>query len=93
MLGAIIFERIPERMLGRVTAPLDALAWAGMPFGGLVAAALVATAGLGPALLVSAGLYLARDPGAGHRQPGILRPADRRRSHRAGLAGIPFHTR
>ena len=59
MLGAIIFERIPERMLGRVTAPLDALAWAGMPFGGLVAAALVASAGLGPALLVSAGLYLA----------------------------------
>lgn len=58
MLGAIIFERIPDRMLGRVTAPLDALAYAGMPFGGLVAAALVASVGLGPALLVSAGLYL-----------------------------------
>ncbi|HYI55681.1 MAG TPA: MFS transporter [Microlunatus sp.] len=57
MLGAIIFERVPERMLGRVTAPLDALAYAGMPFGGLVAAVLVATAGLGPALLVSAGVY------------------------------------
>ena len=57
MLGAIIFERIPDRMLGRVTAPLDALAWAGMPLGGLVAAALVASAGLGPALLVCAGVY------------------------------------
>jgi hypothetical protein len=59
MLGAIIFERIPDRMLGRVTAPLDALAWAGMPFGGLVAAALVAGAGLGPALFVCAGVYVA----------------------------------
>jgi MFS family permease len=69
MLGAIIFERIPDRMLGRVTAPLDALAWAGMPFGGLVAATLVATAGLGPALLVSAGLYLAAIlvPAVAHR--------------------------
>ena len=59
MLGAIIFERIPARMLGRVTAPLDALAYAGMPLGGLVAAALVATAGLAPALLISAGIYAA----------------------------------
>ena len=69
MLGAIIFERIPDRMLGRVTAPLDALAYAGMPFGGLVAAALVASVGLGPALLVSAGLYLAAIlvPAIGHR--------------------------
>lgn len=59
MLGAIIFERIPPRMLGQVTAPLDALAYAGMPFGGLVAAVLVAAAGLGPALLISAGIYAA----------------------------------
>lgn len=58
MLGAIIYERIPERMLGRVTAPLEALAWAGIPLGGLVAAGLVAAFGLGPALLVSAGAYL-----------------------------------
>lgn len=57
MLGAIIFERIPEPMLGRVTAPLDALAWAGIPFGGLVAAGLVSGIGLGPALLVCAAAY------------------------------------
>ncbi len=57
MLGAIIFERIPDRMLGRVTAPLDALAYLGMPLGGLLAAALVAAAGLGPALLICAGVY------------------------------------
>ena len=57
MLGAIIFERIPEPMLGRVTAPVDALAWAGMPLGGLAAAALVTGFGLSPALLVCAGVY------------------------------------
>lgn len=59
MLGAIIFERIPEPMLGQVTAPLDALAWAGMPLGGLVAAGLVASLGLSPALLVCALAYAA----------------------------------
>lgn len=59
ILGAMVFERIPDRMLGRVTAPLDALAWAGMPFGGLLAAALVTAVGLGAGLLVCAGVYLA----------------------------------
>lgn len=57
ILGAIIFERIPEPMLGRVTAPVDALAWAGMPLGGLVAAGLVTGFGLGPALLICAAAY------------------------------------
>ena len=57
MLGAIIFERIPEPMLGRVTAPVDALAWAGMPLGGLAAAALVTGFGLSPALLICAAVY------------------------------------
>lgn len=59
MLGAMVFERIPHRMLGRVSAPLDALAWAGMPLGGLAAAALVAGIGFTPALLVGAATYLA----------------------------------
>ena len=59
MLGAIIFERIPESMLGRVTAPVDALAWAGMPLGGLAAAALVTGFGLSPALLICAAVYAA----------------------------------
>lgn len=59
ILGAIIFERIPEPMLGRVTAPVDALAWAGMPLGGLVAAALVTGFGLSPALLICAVVYAA----------------------------------
>jgi MFS family permease len=58
MLGAIFFERIPRRLLGRVGGLADAVAWAGMPFGGLVAAGLVTLAGLGPALLLLGGCYV-----------------------------------
>ena len=59
MLGAMMFERIPRPLLGRVTGVVDAGAWSGMPFGGLVAAALIAATGLGPTFLICAGLYLA----------------------------------
>lgn len=58
MLGAIMFERIPRPMLGRVSGLTVSMAWAGMPFGGLVAAALVALAGLSPALFALGGAYL-----------------------------------
>ncbi|WP_051208793.1 MFS transporter [Propionicicella superfundia] len=58
VLGAIVYERIPAAKLGRVAAPLDALAWAGMPVGGIFAAALVGLLGLGSTLLGVAGLYL-----------------------------------
>ncbi len=58
MLGAIFFERIPRPLLGRVSGMSNAVAWAGMPLGGLVAAGLIALAGLSPALLVLGGCYL-----------------------------------
>ena len=57
MLGAIFFERIPKAMLGRVLGLSDGIAWAGVPFGGLAAAGLIALAGLTPALFVAAGVY------------------------------------
>lgn len=58
MLGAMLFERIPRPLLGRVTGVVDAIAWSGMPFGGLIAAALIAVSGLGTTFLICAGLYL-----------------------------------
>lgn len=82
LLGAIIFERIPEPMLGQVTAPLDALAWTGIPLGGLAAAGLVAAFGLGPALIVCAVAYAAAVaiPAVGNRAsfdpPQATAPAD-----------------
>ena len=59
MLGAIFFERIPQPLLGRVGGLADGICWVGVPFGGLVAAGLIALTGLTPALIISAGLYAA----------------------------------
>ncbi|MGV9785958.1 MFS transporter [Streptomyces sp. NPDC003435] len=57
VLGAVLVERVPRRMLGRVNALGDSLAWAGIPLGGLVAGAAVASAGLVPVLLVCGAAY------------------------------------
>ncbi|MFI1738298.1 MFS transporter [Streptomyces sioyaensis] len=51
VLGAISFERVPRRLLGRVNALGDSLAWAGIPLGGLIAGAAVTSIGLVPVLL------------------------------------------
>lgn len=60
ILGAVIMERIPKELLARVSSLTTAAAWAGIPFGGLVGGALIAAAGLSPALLVcGAGYFLA----------------------------------
>lgn len=58
ILGAVILGRIPRDLLGRVSGMTSSLAWSGIPFGGLVGGALVAAAGLAPALLVCGGAYL-----------------------------------
>ncbi|MFD9606938.1 MFS transporter [Streptomyces sp. NBC_01224] len=57
VLGAILFERVPRRMLGRVNALGDSLAWAGIPLGGLIAGAAVASVGLVPVLLAGGASY------------------------------------
>ncbi|MFF8774877.1 MFS transporter [Kitasatospora sp. NPDC015120] len=57
ILGAVLFERVPRQLLGRVNALGDSLAWAGIPLGGLLAGAAVAMSGLIPVLLVCGGLY------------------------------------
>lgn len=52
ILSAVIFERIPARLLGRVSALVNASAWALMPLGGVVGGGLIALVGLGPALML-----------------------------------------
>ncbi|MFI7673287.1 MFS transporter [Actinophytocola sp. NPDC049390] len=59
IVGAVTYERIPDRLLGRVRTLSNALAWAGIPFGGPVAALLLTTSGLTGSLLIAGGLYLA----------------------------------
>ncbi|EST37611.1 hypothetical protein N566_12150 [Streptomycetaceae bacterium MP113-05] len=84
ILAAVIFERIPRRLLGRVGALGDSLAWAGMPFGGLLAGAVVASFGLVPALLGTAVVYITVVTVAG------LRPEwkEMDRARRARLAAV-----
>ncbi|MBB0232251.1 MFS transporter [Streptomyces calidiresistens] len=67
VLTAVIFERIPPHLLGRVGGLLDALAWIGIPFGGLLAGAAVTAFGWAPALAVAGGIYLAATLLAGLR--------------------------
>ncbi len=58
ILSAVVFERIPPHLVGRVTALTTSLCWALIPFGGVVGGALIAGLGLSPALLVVGAAYL-----------------------------------
>lgn len=46
VLGAVIFERIPAALMGRVSSLVTAMAWSLMPLGGLLGGLLVETVGL-----------------------------------------------
>lgn len=58
IVGAILFERIPKAMVGRVIALVGALGWVLMPFGGLYPGVLVTNTGISPALVLTGMLYL-----------------------------------
>lgn len=51
ILGAVIFERIPEPMVGRVSSLINSLAWSLIPFGGLAGGLAVSGIGLDPTML------------------------------------------
>ncbi|MFC8194633.1 MFS transporter [Streptomyces sp. NPDC057298] len=57
IIGAVLFERVPRPLLGQVNALGDAMAWSGIPLGGLIAGAAVAMAGPVPVLLVGGVAY------------------------------------
>ncbi|CAM5274744.1 MFS transporter [Streptomyces spiroverticillatus] len=57
VLGAVLVERVPRGMLGRVNALGDSLAWAGIPLGGLLVGAAVTGVGLMPVLIACAVAY------------------------------------
>ena len=81
LLGVVEFERIPPRLRARVLGTITAGAYAGMPFGGLLAGALTELSGLKVALVIFAAVYLLasvppfagrawRAPGLTPREPG-----------------------
>lgn len=57
ILGAVSYERVPRQLFGRVNALRDALAWAGIPLGGLLGGVAVTAAGLAPVLLSCGAVY------------------------------------
>ena len=59
IVAAVQYERTPQRLRGRVQALITAWAWAGIPFGGLAGAGLLAAAGPSGALWLCGIGYLA----------------------------------
>ncbi|MFE0755498.1 MFS transporter [Inquilinus sp. NPDC058860] len=59
ILFAVMFERIPKPLMGRVTSMSTALCWTLIPFGGLFGGALISGVGLPAALLLTGLAYLA----------------------------------
>lgn len=57
VLGALFIERIPRPLLGRVNSLGDALAWTGVPLGGVVAGLAIAGIGMAPTLLAAGAIY------------------------------------
>lgn len=57
ILGAVIYERIPEPLLGRVSSLSTAACFALMPLGGVVAGGLISGVSLGPALAICGVAY------------------------------------
>ncbi|MGC1213932.1 MAG: MFS transporter [Micromonospora sp.] len=58
ILGAIIYERVPEELRARVLGPSHALSWAGIPLGGLLAGQAADSVALPVACLLFGGAYL-----------------------------------
>jgi MFS family permease len=59
ILGAVFYERVPQRLQARVLGLSHAVSWAGIPMGGLAGGALVQWVGLEPSLYVFGACYLA----------------------------------
>ncbi|WP_125037239.1 MFS transporter [Nocardioides sp. LS1] len=57
ILGAVIYERIPGHLVGRVSSLITALCFALMPIGPLLGGAIISGAGLMVAMLVAGSAY------------------------------------
>ncbi|GIG68168.1 MFS transporter [Phytomonospora endophytica] len=58
IIGAVIYERVPAGLLGRVKTLTSAVGWSGIPFGGLLGGGVIALAGLSGAMWIVGGVYL-----------------------------------
>lgn len=58
ILGAVILERIPAPLMGRVSSLNTAICWSLMPLGGVLGGVAVTALGVSPALLLAGAAYL-----------------------------------
>jgi len=82
IIGAVVYERIPRPLLGRLIALSDSAAWAGIPLGALAGGLLIGPAGLSPVLIAFGLGYLLITSGAELRPEGAVMD-DRRRAGRS----------
>ncbi len=59
IVGAVLLERVPSAMRGRVIGGVKAIAWMALPLGALSGGYFIQSFGLRNTLLVTGGLYLA----------------------------------
>ena len=59
ILSAVVYERVPAAVMGRVTTINSALCWSLMPFGGVLGGVLAESFGISAALLIVGFAYLA----------------------------------
>ncbi|WP_236654344.1 MFS transporter [Streptacidiphilus anmyonensis] len=59
ILAAAVYERIPRDLVGRVISVADAVSWAGVPLGGLIAGAALGAVALAPVAATAGLLYCA----------------------------------
>lgn len=57
IIGAVSYERTPASLLGRVRTLTTALAWSGIPFGGLFGVAVITLSGVTGALWIVGACY------------------------------------
>jgi MFS family permease len=95
ILGAVIFERAPPAMYGRISSLMAAAFSAGIPFGGLVGGGLVSSFGLTAALCVVGSLHFLTTllPGLQKEWGGMDRDRRRRPDDRIGSTGSTQHRR
>lgn len=88
ILGAVMFERIPAHLTGRVTALSVASSWSLMPFGGLLGGVVVDASGLTVALVIIGLAYFAATtlPALDPRWREIDRRPDRADQDGGGIA-------
>lgn len=85
-IDAVFFERVPRNLIGRVGSLANALAWAGLPVGGVVGGAAVAALGVAPALGIAGAAYLVSTVVPGLRPE--WREMDRLRTSRGTVRNV-----